>query len=188
MVLFLVVSICMLTVFFSTPASQISPKYEVFLPNFFSLLNTMTTQCLLPVDRAVHHHQPSLSKSQLHPENATTVSLQKSESLSCHLCATLPFRARPFIRIWSRVKSSSQHYGKRKLKLTVSESNSASIFSYSDILLIANVASCSLEEMNNLMGEAKEEPSTSNGTGEDVTMQDLSDLSDISEGRVTISS
>ncbi|KAJ2918942.1 hypothetical protein MD484_g1379, partial [Candolleomyces efflorescens] len=40
-----------------------------------------------------------------------------------------------------------------------------------------------LEEMNNLMGEAKEEPSTSNGTGEDVTMQDLSDLSDISEAR-----
>ena len=135
MVLFLVVSICMLTVFFSMPASQIFPKYEVFLPNFFSLLNTMTTQCLLPPDRAVHHHQRSLSKSQLHPENATTVSLQRSGSLSCHLCAILLFPARPFIRIWNRVKSNSQHYGKKKSKSTVSKSNSGS-FSCSKFLLI----------------------------------------------------
>jgi hypothetical protein len=79
------------------------------------------------------------------------------------------------------VKSNSRHYGKKKLRSTVSKSNSGS-FSCSELLLIANVVSGSLEEMNNLMGEAKEEPSASNGTGEDVTMQDLSDLSDISEG------
>ena len=40
----------------------------------------------------------------------------------------------------------------------------------------------SVEEINNLIEEAKGDTGTPNGTGEDVAMQDLSDLSDISEG------
>ncbi|KAG6842516.1 hypothetical protein C0991_000042 [Blastosporella zonata] len=39
-----------------------------------------------------------------------------------------------------------------------------------------------IEEMNNLKDEAKEDPATKNGVDQDVVMQDVSDLSDVSEG------
>lgn len=68
------------------------------------------------------------------------------------------------------------------MKLTVSRNSSKSFVQCTVVRSESNVIS-SLEEMNTLLGETKEDPvPATNGVDQDVIMQDSSELSDASEG------